>query len=88
MQGILEHNLTAEAIRNATDEVFGKRIGLMTSLFGCWHKALSRPFTNKRVSYIACLDCGARKKFDPANFKTSDEFYYPPVVAHDNAGGN
>lgn len=80
MQGILHQNLTAEAISNKTDEVFGKKIGLITSLFGCRHKSLSRPFGNKRVSYISCLGCGARKKFDLANFVTSDEFYYPPIV--------
>lgn len=79
MQAVLEQNLIADAIINRTEEPFGKKIGLVGKLFGCWHKELSRPFTNRRSSYRACLECGARKAFNPNNFSTSGPFYYPPT---------
>jgi hypothetical protein len=60
--------------------VFGEKIGIMGKLFGCWHKELSRPFTNRRTSYRSCLNCGALKKFDTENLKTSGPFYYPNVA--------
>ncbi len=81
MQGILEQNYIAEALIDRTKGTYGNRIGIMGKLFGCWHKDLSRPFTTKRTTYRACLDCGARREFDTQNFKTSGPFYYPPAVA-------
>ena len=81
MQGILEQNYIAEALIDRTKGPYGNRIGLIGKLFGCWHKDLSRPFTSKRTTYRACLDCGARREFDTRNFKTSGPFYYPPAVA-------
>jgi hypothetical protein len=59
-------------------EIFGKKIGLIGNLFGCWHEELSRPFGKGRASYRACLNCGARKHFDPNTFVTSGSFYFPP----------
>ena len=83
MQGVLEQNLIAERVIDRTETPFGKKIGLMGKLFGCWHKRLTRPFTNKRVSYRTCLDCGARAEFDVESFRTLGTFYYPPSVAFD-----
>ena len=80
MQGILEQNTIAASLINHTSGSFGRRIGVVASLFGCWHKELSRPFTTKKSSYRACLECGARKKFDTESFETSGPFYYPPRV--------
>lgn len=63
-------------------EEFGQKIGLTAALFGCWHGKLSRPFTNdKRISYVTCIKCGARKRFDTGTFATSGAFYYPPKVS-------
>lgn len=81
MQGILEQNRIAEAIINRTNEVFGNKIGLLGTLFGCWHKELSRPFTIGHDSYRSCLDCGARKQFDTETLKTFGSFHYPPVLS-------
>ena len=81
MQAILEQNLIAERLINKTQGTFGTKIGLFGQIFGCWHKQLSRPFTNKIGSYRACLNCGARKEFDIKSFKTLGIFYYPPSVA-------
>ena len=66
---------------NETDQfVFGQKINLITTLFGCWHSNISRPFINGKVAYRSCLQCGARKHFDPETLKTDGKFYFPPVV--------
>lgn len=79
----LEQNLIAQSVLNRTENVFGDKIGFMGKLFGCWHKELSRPFTNKKSSYRACLNCGALKKFDTETLKTVGPFYYPPTISRD-----
>lgn len=61
-------------------EVFGEKVGLFASLFGCWHKRITRPFMTGKVAYRACLDCGARKRFNPDTLQTEEKFYYPPIV--------
>jgi hypothetical protein len=81
MQGVYEQNRIAEAIINRTKGVFGNKIGIVGKLFGCWHKQLSRPFTNKNGSYRACISCGARKRFNTETLKTVGSFYYPPAVS-------
>ena len=81
MQVILEQNNLAKTLTNQTDEAFGKRIGLLGALFGCWHKEISRPFTIGNNSYRACLHCGARKHFDAQTLKTYGSFHYPPAVS-------
>ncbi|MEZ5307405.1 MAG: hypothetical protein R2684_09695 [Pyrinomonadaceae bacterium] len=57
---------------------FGQRIGILTSLFGCKHQRLGRPFTFEHVSYRACMECGARQHFDLESWTTYGGFYYPP----------
>jgi hypothetical protein len=59
--------------------VFGQKIGLITTLLGCWHGNISRPFINGQTAYRCCLKCGARKKFNPETWKTDRRFYLPPV---------
>lgn len=83
MQLTLEQNLLAETTVNRRSNDFGKKIGVFASLFGCWHKRLTRPFTSDKNTYMACIECGARKKFDADNFKVSRAFYYPPSVTFD-----
>lgn len=83
MQAVLEQNLTVERVIDRNDVSLGKRIGLLGKIFGCWHKDISRPFTNKKGSYRVCLECGARKEFDIKSFKTLGTFYYPPSVSFD-----
>lgn len=83
MQAVLEQKLITETRIEGTSYAFGKKIGIFGKLFGCWHKNLTRPFSDKHGSYMACLDCGARKAFDLQSFKTSGAFYYPPSVAFD-----
>ena len=80
MQGILEQNIIAASLIDRTRGSFGDKIGIVASVFGCWHKRLTRPISDKDNSYRACLECGARRKFDTYEFKTSGPFYYPPLV--------
>ena len=82
MQTVLDQGIIAKAILERTNGEFGKKIGIISKLFGCWHKNLSRPFTNKHTSYRSCLQCGARKKFDTKTLKTSGKFHYPPSVSY------
>ena len=32
----------------------------LTSVFGCQHERLTRPFTIQRQSYMVCLECGQK----------------------------
>ena len=74
------HGLVGKKSENETDRiVFGKKIGLITTLFGCWHNNISRPFVNGKIAYRSCLQCGARKQFNPETLKTDGKFYFPPV---------
>ena len=61
-------------------KVFGEKIGLAASLFGCWHSKISRPFTEGLTAYRTCLRCGARKNYNPETFQTEGRFYYPSVI--------
>ena len=83
MELVLDQNRLTEVATFSNDRVFGEKIGIMGKLFGCWHKELSRPFSNRKSSYRACLNCGAMKRFDTENLKTFGPFYYPPVVSPD-----
>ena len=60
--------------------VFGRKMGLMTKIFGCWHNNISRPFTHGKISYRICLECGARKQFNPETLETQGSFYFPPIL--------
>jgi len=60
--------------------VFGKKLGMVAKLFGCWHDNLSRPFTRGETSYRCCLHCGARKQFNAKTLETFGSFYGPPLV--------
>lgn len=51
------------------------------AIYQCRHRKLSRPFTAGGETYRACLNCGARRRFDPAAWKMSGPFYYPGAEA-------
>ena len=61
--------------------VFGEKLGFFAGLFGCRHRNISRPFNSGKTVYRCCLECGARKQFDPQTLRTFGKFYFPPVVA-------
>jgi hypothetical protein len=66
--------------KSVNEEVFGKKLGLMTRLFGCQHSNVGRPFGNAKVGYRACVSCGARRQFDPDTLETFGAFYAPPAA--------
>ena len=65
----------------ALDErVFGKKLGLAARLLGCRHSRLTRPFGSGGSAYMSCLECGARKHFNPDTLETSRGFYSAPAI--------
>jgi hypothetical protein len=69
-----KEKLTKEIDRS----VFGEKLSLAAKLFGCWHRNISRPFKKGRTAYRCCLECGARKRFNPETLETYGAFYFPP----------
>lgn len=67
-------------INGLDQRVFGEKVGLWARLFGCWHENISRPFVDGKTAYRTCMDCGARKPFNPETLQTEGRFYYPPIV--------
>ena len=50
--------------------------GWFARLFGCWHKEMSRPFTDQGQTYRTCIDCGARRQFNLRRWEMQGDFYY------------
>jgi len=49
---------------------------LMARVFGCWHRKMSRPFTEQGQTYKTCLSCGARRQFNLGRWEVQGDFYY------------
>ena len=73
-------NSSSERKSVIESRIFGEKVGLIAKLFGCGHRNLSRPFGQGKSTYRACLQCGARKRFNPETLETFGGFYYPPAV--------
>lgn len=76
-------NAPIEAISNdetVDERVFGRKIGLLTRLFGCQHTNIGRPFSRGRSSYRSCISCGARRQFDIETLETFGPFYAAPAA--------
>jgi hypothetical protein len=81
MQAVLEQELISGgpvATRRSDERM--KKIGFFGSLFGCWHKRLTRPISDNESTYQACVECGARRRFDTESFSSTGPFYYPAKV--------
>ena len=50
--------------------------GWMARMFGCWHRDMSRPFSQQGQAYRVCLSCGAQRRFDLGNWKMRGNYYY------------
>jgi hypothetical protein len=50
--------------------------GWLTSLLGCRHKEMSRPFSSQGQTYRTCLECGARRQFHVGRWEMQGGFYY------------
>jgi hypothetical protein len=79
MQAVLEQKLVKPVIAREP-EAFGRKVSFLASLFGCWHKRLSRPMSDRNSTYQVCAECGARRRFDPEEFRAKGPFYYPSSV--------
>jgi hypothetical protein len=73
-------NKRNKATNKIDNYVFGEKLGLMVTLFGCWHNNIGRPFVQGKTAYRSCLQCGARKQFNPETLQTHGTFYFPPIV--------
>jgi len=76
MQAVLEQELVNPVVARQPEEN-GRKVGLLASVFGCWHKHLSRPISDRISTYQVCAECGARRRFDMDEFKPQGRFYYP-----------
>jgi len=73
-QSILSHHSKAGPVDPA-------RLGRVLTqwlmrIFGCWHGEMSRPFTRDQETYRVCMDCGARRRFDPISWEMVGSYYY------------
>ena len=48
---------------------------LFTTIFGCSHRRLSRPFTSQGTTYRTCLKCGMHRDFDLRTWKTFGPYH-------------
>lgn len=55
----------------------------LVRLFGCWHGEMSRPFTRDNETYRVCMDCGARRDFDPLRWEMVGGYYYSKASANE-----
>jgi hypothetical protein len=80
MQAVLEQKLMTGPVVNQRSDERMRKIGFFGSLFGCWHKRLTRPISDNASTYQTCVECGARRRFDIENFSATGPFYYPENV--------
>jgi hypothetical protein len=55
----------------------------LVRIFGCWHGEMSRPFTLDKATYRVCMDCGARRNFDPVKWEMVGGYYYAVPAANE-----
>jgi hypothetical protein len=80
MQAVLEQELMTGpiAVKAANEKI--RKVGLFSSLFGCWHPRLTRPISDNDSTYQTCVECGARRLFDTDTFTPTGSFYYPAKI--------
>ncbi len=49
---------------------------LISKIWSCWHRQMSRPFTREGETYRACLRCGVHRRFDLEAWKTKGAYYH------------
>jgi hypothetical protein len=48
---------------------------LISKIWSCWHRRMSRPFTRDGKTYRVCLRCGVHRRFDLEQWKTKGSYY-------------
>jgi len=71
----------AKSLSPALAASFVKAGRAVARVFGCWHRNMSRPFTRDGETYRACVECGARRRFDTERWETVGPYYHPPRPA-------
>lgn len=69
-----------EQAKDSNAFAFGRKISFMAKLFGCRHGNISRPITIGENAYRSCLNCGARRQFNPDTMESHGNFYFPPII--------
>ena len=82
IQGVSNNSTGAEGSSRSTEL---RRAGLIGSIFGCWHRNMSRPLTRNGETYRACLNCGARRQFNLSTWRLNGPYYYGPSSAEELA---
>ena len=72
---------TATAILQNQAQInpFSRRVtspSWITKLFGCHHKEMSRPFSDRGQAYRSCVNCGARRQFNVERWEMQGDYYY------------
>ena len=85
MQAVLE---TLEQYPDSREVHSLKGIGAklgnwFSEIFGCAHNEMSRPFSRHGESYRVCINCGARRQFDPQTWNSSGRHYYKQARVSD-----
>lgn len=65
-------------------EAHSRKLNLQTTLlehffewlFGCQHLKMGLPVTMGGQTYQACLDCGARRRFDTDSWSLQGPYYF------------
>jgi len=57
-----------------------KMRGVVTRIFGCWHRNMSLPLSRDKESYRTCVACGARRRFDLEQWVMVGPFYHQPSI--------
>ena len=70
-------DVATEISKNAEEEIFGEKVGIIARIFGCKHSRLSKPVTTKNITYRFCPNCGIRRRYDLESFKAVGSYYYP-----------
>ena len=48
---------------------------VISKIWSCWHRHMSRPFTRDGETYRVCLRCGVQRRFDLEAWKTKGAYY-------------
>ena len=53
---------------------------LVSKVWSCWHRRMSRPFTRDGETYRVCLRCGVHRRFDLEQWETKGSYYHDKAV--------
>jgi hypothetical protein len=53
---------------------------VISKIWTCWHRRMSRPFTRDGETYRVCLRCGVHRSFDLEQWKTKGSYYREKTV--------